>query len=131
MGHAFFVRIYGGEIKGLGFGEGEVLIKVKKFFVKRKLILMGRIEWKLPINLTSYKYILIYLGGIIFNIITGTLVWIFGNVEYADYYRNFIIFSYLVSFCSLVPFKYSPNTDSDGLKVLNIFIDKRSKLNDR
>ncbi|WP_400247673.1 hypothetical protein AB3U99_11360 [Niallia sp. JL1B1071] len=130
LGHAFFVRIYGGEVKGIGFGKGDILIKIGKFYIKRNSLIMGSIEWKLPIIQMKYKYIMIYLGGIIFNLLTGTLIWIFGNEQYADYYRNVIVFSYLIALFSLIPFKFPDNSESDGLKVLHILMNKGEIQND-
>lgn len=31
LGHAFFVKIYGGEIKGIGFGEGNKIFTFRNF----------------------------------------------------------------------------------------------------
>lgn len=68
------------------------------------------------------------MGGILFNVLTGSLVWIFGDIQYADYYRYIIIFSYLIGFCSLIPLKYTPYTESDGLAVMRVLMNKNRRV---
>lgn len=71
-------------------------------------------------KIATQKMILLYLGGPLTNILSATLLWIFGNSEWADMYRGYIIFSYLTGIVNLVPFKFKSGMESDGLQILNL-----------
>lgn len=120
LGHAAFVMLFGKEVKEISLGFGEDLFKIKKFVVKRNGWWTGYCSWENLDSLAWYKKILIFLGGIIFNIVTGTLVWIFGDVQYADWYRTFIIVSYWSALFNLLPFKYIFIGESDGLQCIQL-----------
>lgn len=129
LGHGFFIRIFGGKIDLIGFGSGPVLIKFKKFVIGKKLILTGRIEWNIEKTLSVHQRFLISFGGIFFNIVTATIVWIFVDVRFADFYRGFIIYSYLIAIASLIPLTYSDGVKSDGLKLFELIKGKSSMRN--
>ena len=120
IGHAIFVKIFGGKIIYIGFGEGDSLLEYKKFKIGKREWFSGRIYFEFKSKITTQKMILLYLGGPLINILSATLIWIFGNTEWADLYRGYIIFSYLIGIVSLVPFKFNSGMKSDGLQILNL-----------
>ena len=124
LGHALFVVLFGKEVREIQLGFGKDLFRIKKFVVKRSIGWNGGYcSWENIDSLAWYKKILIFLGGIILNLVTATLVWIFGDVQYADWYRSFIILSYFIAVINLFPFKFKSNItkiESDGLQCIKL-----------
>lgn len=121
LGHAAFVMLFGGEVKEIRLGAGEDLFRVNKFIIKKNIYWGGFCAWANIDPLAMYKKLLIYLGGIIFNLATGTLIWIVGDVQYADWYRAFIVASYMTAFINILPFKFRNSTlESDGLQCIQL-----------
>jgi Zn-dependent protease len=121
LGHAFFVKLFGEKIISIGFGTGEKIVQIKKFYVAKDSILFGKIRWDRSSELNVYQSFFLYFGGILFNILTGTILWIFGDVTYAYIYKPFIFLSYYMALFNLVPFKFRDGRDSDGLLILKLF----------
>lgn len=124
LGHAFFVKIFGGEIFSIGFGSGKKIFKVKKFYVGSKVVLSGRVYWENEKKFHLHQSILILLGGILFNVVSASLIWFYGNIQYADLYRGYIIYSYFMAFVSLLPFTFSDGVRSDGLQIIELLKEK-------
>ena len=121
LGHAFFVVLFGKEVREIHLGFGEDLFRIKRFVVKKSVWSIGYCSWENLDSLTWYKKILIFLGGIIFNLVTATLVWIYGDANYADWYRAFIVFSYFLAVVNLLPFKSNfTKIESDGLQCIKL-----------
>ena len=122
LGHALFVVLFGKEVREIQLGFGEDLFRIKKFVVKRSMgWSVGYCSWENIDSLAWYKKLLIFLGGIILNLLTATLVWIFGDVQYADWYRAFIVVSYFIAVINLFPFKSNiTKIDSDGLQCIKL-----------
>lgn len=121
FGHAAFVILFGKEIEEISLGTGKEIFRIKKFVIKQSNWWTGYCAWENINTLPTYKKLTIYLGGIIFNLFTATVIWIFGTVEYADWYRAFIVTSYLVAFINILPFKFSgSNLESDGLQCIQL-----------
>lgn len=121
-GHAIFVKLFGGKINYIGLGAGDKLFQYKIFRIGEiGWWYTGRICYEFENEIKTTKKILISLGGPAINIVSATLVWIVGNVEWADWYRGFIVVSYLVAIFSLIPYKYREDgLESDGLKIINL-----------
>jgi hypothetical protein len=51
--------------------------------------------------------------------VTGTILWIFGDVAFAYIYKGLIFHSYIIALVSLVPFTFKDG--SDGLLIWSIF----------
>ena len=120
FGHATFVMLFGKEVEEVSLGNGKEIFKIKKFVIKNNSWWIGYCAWENIDTMATYKKIIIYLGGIMFNLSTATLIWIFGNEEYADWYRAFIVTSYLVAVINILPFKFSSNIESDGLQCIQL-----------
>ncbi|KOO48890.1 site-2 protease family protein [Viridibacillus arvi] len=120
FGHAIFIKIFGGKVNYIGFGEGDTWLEYKKFRIGKNDWLTGQINFDFENKVPTQKMILIYCGGSLINFISATLIWIFGNEEWANLYRGFIIYSYLIGIASLVPFKYNSGSKSDGLMILSL-----------
>lgn len=121
FGHAAFVILFGQEVKEISLGAGEVIFRIKKFVIKKNSWWTGFCAWGNIDSLAMYKKLLIYLGGIIFNLSTATIIWIFGDVQYADWYRAFIFSSYFVALINILPFKFpGSGLESDGLACIQL-----------
>lgn len=126
LGHAFFVKIFKGKVKGLGIGMfGKTLFEFKGFYIKKD-VLLGSIKWDLPVNIKEYQLILVYLGGPLFNLITGLVFWIFGNPEYKYYYDGIMVISFNLALFNLFPFYFPSSSSSypvksDGRGILDVF----------
>ena len=116
LGHAFFVRVFGGKVTGIGFGyhNEHILFRWGKFYVSRDRLFEGRTYWEFE-GMTVGQRLFISMGGILFNVITASALWGFGNPAYADFYRGIIIFSYFIALIALLPTTYKDGIDSDGL----------------
>ena len=121
FGHAAFVMLFGKEVNEIRLGNGEELFRIKKFVIKKNSWWSGYCAWGNIDTLATYKKLLIYLGGIIFNLCTATCIWIFGDVHYADWYRAFIAASYIAALINIIPFKFpSSKLESDGLQCVQL-----------
>ena len=121
FGHAAFVMLFGKEVKEIRLGDGEEIFRIKKFVIKKDSWWTGYCAWENIDTLATYKKLLIYLGGIIFNVSTATCMWIFGDTQYADWYRSFIVASYVTAVITIIPHKYSGSKlASDGLQCVQL-----------
>ncbi|WP_107840093.1 site-2 protease family protein [Metasolibacillus meyeri] len=121
LGHAAFIILFGREVTEISLGVGEVIFRIKKFVIKKNSWWLGYCAWENIDSLATYKKLLIYLGGIIFNLSTATIIWIFGDVQYADWYRAFIFSSYVMALINIIPFKFpSSGLESDGLACIQL-----------
>jgi len=121
LGHAAFVLFFGRDVKEISVGMGDELFRIKKFVVKKYNWWTGYCAWGNIDSLAAFKKLLIYLGGIIFNLITATLVWAYGDVQYADWYRAFIIASFFSALINIIPFKFpSLKFETDGLQCIRL-----------
>lgn len=121
-GHAIFVKLFGGKINYICLGAGDMLFRYKVFRIRAiGWWYTGRINYEFENEINTTKKILISLGGPAINIVSATLVWIVGNVEWADWYRGFIVVSYLMAIFSLIPHKVREDgLESDGLQIINL-----------
>jgi len=121
-GHAILVKLFGGKINYIGLGAGDTLFQYKIFGIgKIGWWYTGRIYYEFKKEINTTKKFLISLGGPAINIVSATFIWIVGNVEWADWYRGFIVVSYFVAIFSLIPHKYKEDgLESDGLQIINL-----------
>lgn len=121
LGHAVFVVLVGGKVKEVSIGRGEEAFRFGKFVLYKSDWWTGFCAWEDIDSLAEYKQLLIYMGGIIFNLATATTVWILGDAQYADWYRSFIVASYFMAVLNVLPIYYKNlNLKSDGLQCLEL-----------
>ena len=122
LGHGFFVKLFGGEVNRIGFGSGGSTFQVKKLFIGTHTRWAGMIYWTISNKISRGKEILILLGGVIFNFMTGVLIWLF--IWYYDFQSlilsNTIVFSFVAVLTSLIPFTLSDGIDTDGKQILKL-----------
>ncbi|MEO4052576.1 site-2 protease family protein [Solibacillus sp. CAU 1738] len=124
FGHATFVKLFKGNINIISLGVGNEIFRFKKLSIRKNEWWRGYCGWNIG-KLESWKEILILLGGFIFNISSATIIWIFADTQYADWYRSFIYLSYAIGFFSIYPYKMQhpirdEELESDGLQCLNL-----------
>ena len=129
VGHAFFVKIFGGQIEKIKMGEGKKicsigLIDIHGWYFVRGSIAFNNIKIK-----TKISNVLILLGGLIFNFITLELVNYLGKLHnpsfmvvmgYGDpisiILRTIVEYSILILILNLLPIKlFGMNTDGKQL----------------
>ncbi|KGR83198.1 site-2 protease family protein [Lysinibacillus odysseyi] len=121
LGHAAFVILFGREVKEIRLGVGEDFFRFNKFVIKKSSWWTGYCSLGNIDSLATFKKLLINLGGIIFNLSTATFIWIVGDAQYADWYRAFIVASYITALINIIPFKFpSSKLESDGLQCVQL-----------
>ncbi|MCI1590469.1 site-2 protease family protein [Heyndrickxia oleronia] len=124
LGHAFFVKLNGGIVKGIQIGIGPKVFQIGKFSINRLFFIGGlcSYEWTNQ-HVNNIQKFSVHIGGILFNaLFIGFLfvIRIFFNVESVYIgYLNFIN-SLLIILC-LIPMYYSANVPSDGQQLLDLF----------
>ncbi len=125
LGHATLVKLFKAKLTVISLGVGHEVFRIKKISIRKTQWWRGFCGWSNIDEISIFGKILIYLGGFIFNISSATIIWIFADTQYADWYRSFIYLSYVIGFMSIYPYKFqNPITDvemeSDGLQCLNL-----------
>ena len=129
LGHGFFVKLFRGEIIRIGFGTGENIFKIKKFHIGSRLKWLGYIQFNFPEKISLNKEILVLLGGVLFNFITGLVIWML--VSYYDIASTLLGLSITISFMmviiNLLPLTFSDGTVSDGKQILTLLKEARTE----
>lgn len=125
LGHAFFIKLFGGKIKHIHIGVGDSLFTFSKFIVHRSFFIFGFVEFDedtLKIHNTTSN-VLIGLGGVLFNALSLIVVIIIFNLyDPSNFLKGYYIgFTLTLILSALVPITYSDGTDSDGKGVLKNF----------
>ncbi|MDN5710522.1 MAG: site-2 protease family protein [Planococcus sp. (in: firmicutes)] len=125
-GHAFFLKLSGGEVAEFSIGNGEVLWKYKRFYIRTAYFAGGRVVPKSIDVLSKFQRILFYLGGVLFNFASALILDLATGYElfiFRDYLDSFIFVSYLNVLVNLIPVSTIVG-NSDGKKLLNLFLQK-------
>lgn len=121
-GHAFFVKLFGGEISEFAIGNGEILWKKNAFAIKQAYFVGGRVVPKNIEKLSKTQKALIFLGGVIFNFLSAFVFDLFTGYEFGvfrNYLDSFIFVSYLNVVINLVPHTTIIGT-TDGKKLVEL-----------
>lgn len=123
LGHAFFLKLFGGTIREFAIGIGDVLWQKNKFSIRTVYFAGG---WVLPKDisiLTKTQKSFYYLGGVIFNLLSALALDLFTGYEFLvfrNYLDSFIFVSYLNVLVNLIPLTYISGT-SDGEKIVKLY----------
>jgi len=121
-GHAFFLKIFGGEISEFAIGNGDVLWKMNTFTIKKAYFVGGRVVAKNDEKFSKTHRIFFLLGGIIFNFLSALVLDLFTGYEFwvfRNYLDSFIFVSYINVFINLIPLTTIIGT-SDGKQLLGV-----------
>lgn len=122
LGHALFVILFGKRVNEITLGSGDEVFRIYKFSLRKSSWWTGYCGWENIDSLEDWKKIFIYLGGIILNLLTATLVWLFADAYYGDWYRSFIVLSYFTAAFNLIPIKFNESDlKTDGYQCLLLF----------
>lgn len=122
-GHAFFVKLFGGEISEFAIGNGEVLWKKKFFIIKKAYFVGGRVVAKNMEEFSKTQKALFFLGGVIFNFLSAFVLDLLMGYEFGvfrNYLDSFIFVSYFNVVINLVPLTTIIGT-SDGKKLVELY----------
>ncbi|WP_144512887.1 site-2 protease family protein [Bacillus sp. FJAT-22090] len=125
-GHAFFVKLFGGEISEFAIGNGEVLWKKHKFTIKKAYFVGGRVVTKSDEGFSKTQRVFILLGGVIFNFLSAFVLDLFTGYEFGvfrNYLDSFIFVSYLNVVINLFPLTTIIGT-SDGKQLVELYNNK-------
>ena len=121
-GHAFFVKLFGGEISEFAIGNGEILWKKNVFAIKQAYFVGGRVVPKNIEKLSKTQKAFLFLGGVIFNFLSAFVFDLFTGYEFGvfrNYLDSFIFVSYLNVVINLVPLTTIIGT-TDGKKLVEL-----------
>jgi len=125
VGHAFFIKMFGGKMKRIQVGYGSPAFEFGKIVVNKYFFIFGAAEFdertlKIKNKLSAF---FIYFGGVLFNIIFLVLAIIAFNTHdpgsiYKGYYIGFTV-TLIIS--ALIPMTYPDGSFSDGKHIFKIF----------
>ena len=129
LGHGFFVKLFRGQINRIGFGTGKSVFQIKKFHIGSQFKLFGYIHYTFSKKISLSKEILVLLGGVIFNFMTGIVIWLL--ISYYDIASTLLGLSITISFVmviiNLLPMTFSDGTESDGKQILTLLKKSRTE----
>ncbi|MGM0896952.1 MAG: site-2 protease family protein [Bacillota bacterium] len=122
-GHAFFLKLSGGEITEFSIGNGDVLWRHNQFHIRAAYFAGGRVVPKNIEVLSKLQRILFYLGGVVFNFASAVILDLATGYElgtFRNYLDSFIFVSYMNVIINLIPITTIVG-DSDGKKLFNLY----------
>lgn len=124
-GHAFFVKVFGGDIKNIHIGIGEPLFKRGNIIINKYFFMFGLAEFEstsLKIN-NKFTQFLIGIGGVLFNVISLVIVILIFNLYDPGHFLKgyYIGFTSFLIFSALIPVTYPHGYDSDGKLIMKLF----------
>ncbi|ANU18007.1 hypothetical protein BBI11_13595 [Planococcus maritimus] len=127
-GHAFFLKLSGGELVEFSIGNGEVLWKYKLFYLRVAYFAGGHVVAKDIEALGKFQRSLFYLGGVLFNLVSAVILDLATGFElgvFRNYLDSFIFVSYLTVAINLLPMTTLIG-DSDGKKLVNLYREQKA-----
>ncbi|VDG97741.1 Uncharacterised protein [Lysinibacillus sphaericus] len=134
-GHAFFVKIFGGQVFKIEIGIGDPLFNIGSLQVNKQFFMFGicRCEYNSPdptlLN-EKIKLSLIALGGIIFNLLTIFILIVVKIYTSHHHFLDGYFFSFtgILILSALIPVTYFTGYKSDGLGLVNTWRKKNDKV---
>ncbi|KKI92869.1 membrane protein [Bacillus sp. SA1-12] len=128
VGHLFFAKLFGCNVD-IHIGTGNLLCRIGPFYIRKVYFFDGWCKYKALHQKRNgrVKWVLVYLGGSIFNILTIILVnsLILQNILNPNIFLyQFVYFSVYFVFFSLFPADLTSGCPNDGKAVLNIIFNK-------
>lgn len=129
LGHALFVKLFGGKVIQVEIGTGPVLFQIGSVAFKRMFFVGGFciFEWPNGKKVSKFEEFLVFFGGVAMNALLIVILY-FLRVHFhikSDIigHLNFINF-FMIILC-LVPFKLSIQNNrqiiSDGKRIFELF----------
>lgn len=121
-GHAFFLKLFGGEISEFSIGNGDVLWKRNKFTIRKAYFAGGKVVTPSLDRLSTAQKALFFLGGVIFNLLSAIALDVATGYEwwvFRSYLDSFIFVSYLNVVINLVPL-ITVAGKTDGKKLTDL-----------
>ncbi len=123
LGHAFFCFIFGGKTTKIVIDSGKKLFNIGIFEIRRWYYWYGRSMLDIPDDISKLKNVIILLGGVIFQFITGIILLQLiklGIIENSNWMNVFLNFSFYIAMFAIVPVTYPNGSNSDGKYVYQI-----------
>lgn len=123
IGHAFFLKIFGGKITEFSIGNGSVLWKKNNFNIRNAYFASGRVVPNSIETMNTFQKSFFFLGGVIFNVISALLLHVITGYDFGvfrHYLDSFIFVSYLNVFINLIPLT-TIFGDTDGKKLIKLY----------
>lgn len=126
VGHAFFVKIFGGSVDKIVIGTGKPIIKIGKFEIRALYFSCGMyFSSNLKVS-NNFTHILISLGGIIFNLSFSFILFIlmhFNIIPYNSILYGTMMFSLISALINSLPITLV-DMDTDGKQLYLYFKNK-------
>ncbi|MCM3356594.1 site-2 protease family protein [Psychrobacillus sp. FSL K6-4046] len=122
LGHAFFLKLFGGAVKEFAIGNGNVLWKKNVFFIKTAYFAGGRVVPENIEILSKNKKMFFYLGGVLFNLLSALTLHFLTGYEFfvfRNYLDSFIFVSYLNVIINLIPL-VTVIGPTDGKQIIDL-----------
>ncbi|KAA0957579.1 hypothetical protein FQ085_05845 [Planococcus sp. ANT_H30] len=123
IGHAFFLKLFGGKINGFSIGNGKILWKKNNFNIRNAYFAGGRVVPNTINGMSTTQKSFFFLGGVLFNLISALVLDVTTGYElgvFRHYLDSFIFVSYLNVFINLVPLT-TIFGDTDGKKLVELY----------
>ena len=122
-GHAFFLKLFGGEIYEFSIGNGDVLWKKEKFHIKTAYFAGGSVTPNNIDVMSKNQKAFFFLGGVFFNLGSALALDLAIGYEFGvfrHYLDSFIFVSYLNVVINLIPLTTIAG-ETDGKKLVNLY----------
>ncbi|MGD7044341.1 site-2 protease family protein [Jeotgalibacillus proteolyticus] len=122
-GHAFFIKVFGGEINEFAIGSGDVLWGKNAFRINKAYFAGGRVITVTDDLFSKNQKVFIILGGVLFNLFSALALDLYTGYSFfvfRNYLDSFVFVSYINVFINLLPFT-TINGKSDGKKLAELF----------
>ncbi|WP_053360657.1 hypothetical protein [Bacillus sp. FJAT-27251] len=127
LGHAFFVRVFGGKFK-VEIGRGKVIFQRESFTIHRMYFLDSYVDYT-PLKWSNHiTHFFVHAGGVVFNLGTTFLLnYLIANgyLEPKSIFERYSYFSIWFATFALLPVEYGKGRYSDGLAMYLILRHKK------
>jgi len=133
LGHAFFNFAFGGKTTKIVIGSGKKLFSIGIFEVQSWYFLYGICMGDIPDDISKVKKIIRLLGGVIFQFITGIILFLLiksGIIENSSRMGVFLSFSLYIAMSAIIPVTYADGSNSDGKQVYQVIRYGKSRFYD-
>lgn len=122
-GHAFFLKIFGAKVSEFSIGNGNTLLQINNFLIKKVYFFGGRVFSENHEKLSKSQKTCYYLGGVFFNFISAIVLHLLTGYEFLvfrNYLDSFIFVSYLTVLINLIPLNTIIGA-TDGKQLIELY----------
>ncbi|MBD7944380.1 MULTISPECIES: site-2 protease family protein [Psychrobacillus] len=122
-GHAFFLKIFGAKVSEFSIGNGNTLLQINNFLIKKVYFFGGRVFSENHEKLSKSQKTFYYLGGVFFNFISAIVLHLLTGYEFLvfrNYLDSFIFVSYLTVLINLIPLNTIIGA-TDGKQLIELY----------